>query len=68
MPPWVTNPDATIKWLNVKEFAVLYRRSERTIRLWCNDGTLVEFGFSVYQDPGLRWWIASSTIDPLSKK
>lgn len=60
-PPWISNP--SVKYLTVKEFAHIYRRSERTIRLWCLDGTLIDFGFSLYQDLGGKWWISAASPD-----
>lgn len=36
-------------WLTTREFARMMGRPERTVQLWAQNGTLVEFGLSIYQ-------------------
>jgi len=40
-----------------RDLAIRYNRSDRQVRRWCLNGTLVEFGFRVCQDITGRWWI-----------
>jgi len=54
-PPWMLDP--TARWVNVKEFAKLYRRSVRRIQEMCRDGEIIVFAVATYQDPQGRWWI-----------
>jgi hypothetical protein len=54
LPPWITDPG---DWVNTKEFAIRWNRSESTVRMWCRDGTAVEFGLTIYRDPKGRWWL-----------
>lgn len=58
VPAQAQSQPEKIQWLSVREFAIIYRRSERTIRLWCTDGTIIDFGFSIYQDSKRQWWIS----------
>lgn len=44
-------------WLTPAELASVLSRPKRTVRRWCLDGTLVEFGFSLRQDRSRKWWI-----------
>jgi len=54
-PPWIIDPCA--RWVTVKEFAALYRRSVRRIQEMCRDGDITVFQVATYQDPTGRWWI-----------
>lgn len=44
------------QWLTPAEIAAEYGRTERTVRRWCSDGTLTEFGFKVLRTNN-SWWI-----------
>lgn len=55
VPPWILDPRA--RWVSVKEFAALYRRSVRRIQEMCRDGEIIVFQVATYQDPMGRWWI-----------
>lgn len=55
LPPWIHDP--TARWVTVKEFAALYRRSVRRIQAMCRDGEITVFQVATYQDPAGRWWI-----------
>ena len=44
-------------WLTPTEFAPLVHRSYYTVIAWIKDGTLLDFGYQVYQDPKKRWLI-----------
>jgi hypothetical protein len=54
-PPWILDPAS--RWVTVKEFASLYRRSVRRIQEMCRDGDIMVFQVTTYQDPQGRWWI-----------
>lgn len=43
-------------WYNTDEAANYYGRTPRTIRRWCNDGTLVDAGCATYNFSG-HWLI-----------
>lgn len=53
--PWES--DSSVRWFSVLDYATRWRRSPRTIRRWCVDGTLSKFGCKVYRDPQERWWV-----------
>ena len=42
-----TSKEVTPQRMSVAEAAKYFNRSERTIRLWCLDGTLIAFNCSV---------------------
>ena len=46
------------QWLSPAEIAAEYSRSERQVRNWCVDGTLLAFGFNVIRT-GNSWWISN---------
>ena len=54
-PPWLLDPAA--RWVTVKEFSVLYRRSVRRVQEMCRDGEIIVFCVATYQDPLGRWWL-----------
>lgn len=54
-PPWILDPAS--RWITVKEFASLYRRSIRRVQEMCRDGEITHFSVATYQDPMGRWWI-----------
>lgn len=58
-PPWVDEP---LQWLPIAAFAREWNRSTQTIHRWIHDGTLLENGFRVYQDPGGKWWIRKPNV------
>ena len=43
-PPWILDPAS--RWVTVKEFASLYRRSVRRIQEMCRDGDIAGSGGS----------------------
>ena len=53
--PWVIDPAAT--WVTPKQFAILYRRSERRIQQMLRNGDILAFGVATYQDANGRWWL-----------
>jgi hypothetical protein len=57
IPPSAVVRYTVAQWMTVEEFALLMGRATRTIRLWCQDGTLETFGYRKYQDGSGRWWI-----------
>ena len=44
-------------WVTPAFIANYYQRSLRHVQRWCENGTLIEFGFKVYQAPNRRWWV-----------
>lgn len=47
-------------WLSSAEFARMYGRCQRSVRMWCSNGTLAEFGIQTYKSNCNRsgeWWI-----------
>lgn len=52
--PWAERHD---EWLTVSEYAERMGKSAQTVRLWCNNGFLLEIGCLVYRDPMGRWYI-----------
>lgn len=52
-----STPVLTLDWKSALFIANHYNRSVQLIRRWCSDGTLIDFGFIVYQDYRKRWWI-----------
>lgn len=54
-PPWLLDP--TSRWVSVKEFAALYRRSQRRIQQMLQSGDIIVFGVATYQDATGRWWL-----------
>lgn len=60
-PPW--HICVGIRWLSVKEAAVEWRRSKRTIQVWCENGTLIAAGNRVYKDLTGRLWIGVPAQD-----
>jgi hypothetical protein len=54
--PAIVTPHG-LGWLTPAEVAKLYNRARMTIYNWCEDSTLIEFGFKVHQDSRHRWWI-----------
>ena len=55
VPPWILDPAS--RWITVKEFAILYRRSVRRVQEMCRDGEILYFCVATYQDPMGRWWL-----------
>lgn len=55
VPPWILDPAS--RWVTVREFAILYRRSVRRIQRMCQDGDISVFCVATYQDATGRWWI-----------
>jgi len=55
IPPWEIDPVG--RWVTVKEFSVLYRRSQRRIQQMLRCGDMIVFGLATYQDANGRWWI-----------
>lgn len=55
VPPWVTDPGQ--RWVTVDEYAPVVGRSLRTVRWWCLEGVLADFGIQTYQDLRGRWWV-----------
>jgi glutathionyl-hydroquinone reductase len=53
LPPWF----APQSWVSVTEAAKYFKRTDRTIRNWCQDGTLEAFSCRVYRDARGRYWI-----------
>lgn len=49
--------DPNERWLRPSQFKLIVARSITTVKNWCSDGTLIEFGYSVYQDPMGQWFI-----------
>jgi hypothetical protein len=58
-PPW--EKDVTVRWYSVYNYAAKWRRSPRTSRRWCLDGTLLKFGCRLYKDPAGDWWVGEDT-------
>jgi len=56
----LATPILTSEWVTPQYISFHYGRSRRLVEIWCNDGTLIDFGFSVYQDSSRRWWIKCS--------
>lgn len=54
-PPWLLDPSA--RWVSVREFSLLYRRSVRRVQEMCRDGEIIVFAVATYQDPMGRWWL-----------
>jgi hypothetical protein len=54
-PPWLLDPSA--RWVSVREFSVLYRRSQRRIQQMLRNGDIIVFGVATYQDAQGRWWL-----------
>lgn len=57
MPSQLAEPVLTAEWVTTNYISYHYHRSVQRVRTWCVDGTLIDFGFSVYQDHLGRWWI-----------
>lgn len=55
LPPWIVDPAS--RWVTIKEFSVLYRRSERRIQQMLRSGDILAFGVATYQDHTGRWWL-----------
>jgi hypothetical protein len=55
-PPWSTF-DPIFRWITVREFAELYRRTPRRIQQMLRDGEIIVFGVATYQDPTGKWWL-----------
>lgn len=55
LPPWTF--DSPELWVDCEEFARIYRRSPRTVRVWCITGYVLNFGIASYQDITGKWWI-----------
>jgi hypothetical protein len=58
------SPDALIpfevdfsEWMTVKQAAVSFKKSERTINNWCVDGTFKDAGIEARRDLSGRWMI-----------
>jgi hypothetical protein len=45
----------------VRQAAAEWRRSHRTIQVWCENGTFIAAGNRVYKDITGRWWIGIPT-------
>jgi len=45
------------KILTVEEAARYFGRTQRTIQLWCLNGTLIAFNYKVIRDSSSRWLI-----------
>lgn len=57
LPPWAAYHDPSRKWITVREFSFLYRRSERWGQHMCETGAIYDFGFATYRTETGRWWV-----------
>jgi hypothetical protein len=60
-PPW--HITVGIRWISVRQAAEEWRRSRRTIQMWCENGTLIAAGNRVYKDFTGRLWIGVPAQD-----
>jgi len=54
-PPWILEPGW--RWVTVKQFSILYCRSQRRVQQMLLCGDMMAFGIATYQDPMGRWWL-----------
>ncbi len=53
--PWILDPES--QWVTVKQFSILYHRSQRRLQQMLQSGDLLLFGIATYQDASGRWWL-----------
>ena len=62
IPPYVKNPD---EWVDLREAAASFKKSVKTVRRWCVDGTLADIGVETCHDPSGYWKVR---LNPSSTK
>ena len=58
----LAEPVLTDDWVSPRYIAYHYGHCVRLIQKWCKNGTLIDFGFTVYQASNKRWWIKKPAV------
>lgn len=53
----LTRLDWKNHWLTINEYARVANRHVRTVRYWCETGTLRAFNIPHFRDRRGKWWI-----------